>query len=169
MRWSLGPCVTGPRLSWPDDGRHPANTPRHQSLRAPFTALLADGKDLRGGNITRRKERLSQRWVKETVGCVVSTCGSAWRSPQDPLAAQQAAGGPPEHDDTGSIGPVVVIGNWNMEAGAWYTRTVWKQTRVYHGQVSLLVVEAPGAGQIDFARILDDNTDAHGFTGDTVI
>lgn len=88
--------------------------------------------------------------------------------PKEPLAAQQAAGGPLEHDDAGSIGPVVVIGNWNMEAGAWYTRTVWKQTRVYHGQVSLLVVVAPRAGQIDFARILDDITDAHGFASDTV-
>lgn len=62
-------------------------------------------------------------------------------SPQTPCTAQQAAGGTPlsmmTRARSGSVGLVVVIGDWNREAGAWYSRTVWQQTRVYHGQASL--------------------------------
>lgn len=131
MRWSLGLCVTGPRLSWPDDERHTANAPRHQSLRAPFTALLADGKDLiRGGNLPGEKNVFLSGGDSETVGCrqQLRLCLGFLHRP--PGTAQQAAGGTLEHDDAGSIGLVVVMGNWNWEAGAWYTRTVWERTRV---------------------------------------
>lgn len=81
--------------------------------------------------------------------CVVSTCGSAWGfSTGTPGTAQQAAGGTPLSMMTRArSGFVVVIGNWNREAGAWYSRTVWQRTRVYHGQASLASIGGWPLGQ----------------------
>lgn len=98
------------------------------------------GRTQEEGNLLGEKNVFLSGGDQETVGCASAPAALPGVLHRNPWQLNRQPADPLEHDDAGSVGLVVVIGNWNEEAGSWYSRTVWERTRAYHGQAQLVVV-----------------------------